>query len=371
MKIGIIGAGIIGLSIGWILAKKGFEVTAFDKGEAGKGAVWASAGMLAAISETEPSEEKLLPLLLKSQSIWPDFAQELKKDSGIDVEYRDEGTLLVALDYDEAAKLKFRYEFLKSLNLNLEILSSEEALEIEPFLTPNITMAMFSQKDHQVNSRKVVLALKEAFLNKGGNLKENCSVQKISIKENKIEYIVANSERYYFDKVILAAGAWSNQIEGIPKNAIPPVRPVKGQALAIKSDPKNPVIKHVIWGSDAYMVPRNDGSIVIGATMEEKGFDDSITVGAIYNLLKAAWEMVPMVYELPIVEMWCGFRPGSRDDAPILGPTDVEGLILATGHFRNGVLLTPITAYSIVELIEKNQLPEIAKPFTINRFYGK
>ncbi|MFP3190784.1 MAG: glycine oxidase ThiO [Thermoproteota archaeon] len=371
MKIGIIGAGICGLSTGWILAKKGFDVTAFDRAESGKGAVWASAGMLAAVSETEPSEEKLLPLLLKSQSLWPSFAADLFKDSGIDVEYRTEGTLLIAQDYDDASKLKFRYEFLKSLNLNLEILSPEEALEIEPFLTHNLTMAIFSEKDHQVNSRKVALALKNAFLNNRGILKEYCPVQKVFVENNKLKYIVANGERHEFDAVILAAGAWSNQIEGLPKDSLPPVRPVKGQALAIQSDPKNPIIRHVIWGADAYMVPRNDGKIIIGATVEEKGFDSSITVGAIYNLLKAAWEMVPIVYELPIVEMWCGFRPGSRDDAPILGPTDIEGLILATGHFRNGILLAPITAYSISEYIEKKELPDIAKPFTIKRFYGK
>jgi Glycine/D-amino acid oxidases (deaminating) len=232
-------------------------------------------------------------------------------------------------------------------------------------------MAIFSEKDHQVNSRKVALALKNAFLNNRGILKEYCPVQKVFVENNKLKYIVANGERHEFDAVILAAGAWSNQIEGLPKDSLPPVRPVKGQALAIQSDPKNPIIRHVIWGADAYMVPRNDGKIIIGATVEEKGFDSSITVGAIYNLLKAAWEMVPIVYELPIVEMWCGFRPGSRDDAPILGPTDIEGLILATGHFRNGILLAPITAYSISEYIEKKELPDIAKPFTIKRFYGK
>ncbi len=368
MKVGIIGAGIIGLSIGWYLSKEGIDVTIFEKNEAGKGATWASAGMLAARSEIEPGEEYLLQLLIDSKNLWPSFAEELIQESKIDIGYRKEGTILIALDYDDASKLKSHYNYLKKIGIDVEILSSEKILEIEPFLNPNLIMGLYSKEDHQVDNRLVTLALKEAFIKSGGILKERTEVKKVVITNDEIEGIIAKDEFYKFDFVILSAGAWSPLIEGIPKHVIPPVRPVKGQALSIQMDPSNPIIKHVIWGPEAYLVPKNDGRLVVGATVEEVGFDNNITVSAVYSLLKACWEMVPSISEFPIKEIWSGFRPGSRDDAPILGPTRIKGLIMATGHHRNGILLAPITAKGITEFIVKGVLPSYIKRFTLDRF---
>jgi glycine oxidase len=168
--------------------------------------------------------------------------------------------------------------------------------------------------------------------------------------------------------VVLAAGAWSRDIDGLPDEVRPPVRPVKGQMLAVQMPRHAPLLKHVVWGPDAYLVPRLDGRLLIGATVEEQGFDMQLTAGGIFELLRGAWETLPGIYDLPIVELWAGLRPGSRDDAPILGPTRVEGLIMATGHFRNGILLAPVTAYAISHFILTGELIETVKPFTLERF---
>ncbi|WP_376792990.1 glycine oxidase ThiO [Thermoflexus sp.] len=367
----IIGGGICGLSIGWFLARSGYPVTVLERGGAGLGATWAAAGMLAPYAEAEPGEEGLLPLLRASRDMWADFARELEAASGIAVDYRDEGTLVVALDRDEAERLRFLYEFQRSQNLPTEWLSGYEARRMEPHLSRHVVAAIYSPQDHQVDNRKVARALIEAFRRAGGRLREHTEVTGIVVDENRVLGVRLSRGFLEARTVILAAGAWSAQIPGLPESARPPVRPVKGQMLAVQMPPEAPLLQHVVWGADAYLVPRRDGRLLIGATVEEKGFDANLTAGGIFRLLRGAWEMLPGVDELPIVEMWVGFRPGSRDDAPILGPTAVEGLIMATGHYRNGILLAPITAYAIHHLIVHGDLPEIAKPFTIERFCHK
>jgi glycine oxidase len=167
---------------------------------------------------------------------------------------------------------------------------------------------------------------------------------------------------------VLAAGAWSREIGGIPPAYLPPVRPIKGQMLALQMDPAAPLLRHVVWLPRGYMVPRNDGRLVIGGTVEERGFDTSLTAGGILALLEGAWRAVPTIEELPIAETWVGFRPGSRDDAPMLGPSGIDGLVVATGHHRNGILLTPVTAALISAFVLTGRLPENALPFSPERF---
>jgi glycine oxidase len=170
------------------------------------------------------------------------------------------------------------------------------------------------------------------------------------------------------DRVILAAGAWSQEIAGLPQNARPPVRPVKGQMLALRMDAKAPLLRHVLWAPKAYLVPREDGRLIIGATSEERGFDASLTAGGMFALLEGAWRVLPGIEELAIDEMWVGFRPGSRDDAPLLGPSPVEGLVLATGHHRNGILLTPVTAAAMSDFILRGKVDDAIRPFAVTRF---
>src|SRR5207253_10402117 len=170
------------------------------------------------------------------------------------------------------------------------------------------------------------------------------------------------------DKVVLAAGAWSRAIAGLAPELRPPVRPIKGQMLALRMDASAPLISHVVWAPGAYLVPRRDGRLLVGATVEERGFDTALTAGGVLTLLEAAWRALPAVEELPIEEMWAGHRPGSRDDAPILGPGPVEGLIYATGHHRNGILLAPVTADAIARLVFDGTVDAAIRPFGVERF---
>ena len=364
----VIGAGVIGLGIAWRLAQAGCPVTLYDRAEAGHGASWAAAGMLAAAVETEPGEEKLLALTLESQRLWPDFARELEAASGISVEYRGEGTLVVALNRDDAETLRHSYEFQKGLGLDLEWLSASEARRLEPHLKPGIAAAVLSANDHQVENRALARALIAAVRGAGAVLHEHCAVREIVVEAGRARGVVTGRGRDPAEIIVLAAGAWSREIGGIPPAQVPPVRPIKGQMLALQMDPAAPLLRHVIWLPNGYLVPRNDGRLVIGGTVEERGFDASLTAGGMLALLDAAWRAVPAIEELPIAETWVGFRPGSRDDAPMLGPSGIDGLVVATGHHRNGILLTPVTAAVVSACVLSGRLPDRARPFRPERF---
>jgi glycine oxidase len=364
----VIGAGVMGLSIAWRLAQAGCPVTVYDKAEAGRGASWAAAGMLAAAVETEPGEEKLLALTLESQRLWPGFAREIEAASGSSIGYRDEGTIVVALTRDDAAQLRFSYEFQRGLGLDLDWLSGVEARRREPHLRPGISGAVLSPKDHQVENRLLSSALALAARRAGVVLYERCPVREVELSGGRARGVVTDRGSDPADIVVLAAGAWSREIAGIPAAYLPPVRPIKGQMLALSMDPAAPLVHHVIWLPRGYLVPRLDGRLIVGATVEERGFDDRLTAGGLLALIEGAWRAVPAIEELPVAETWVGFRPGSRDDAPLLGPSGIDQLVVATGHHRNGILLTPITAAAISAYILTGRLPEVALPFTPDRF---
>jgi glycine oxidase len=364
----VVGAGVIGLGIAWRLAQAGCTVTVYDRGEAGRGASWAAAGMLAAAVETEPGEEKLLPLALESQRLWPDFARELEAASGVSPEYRDEGTLVVALNRDDAAQLRHSYEFQKGLGLDLDWLSAAEARQREPHLKPGIAAAVWSPRDHQVENRRLGQALAVAARRAGVGLVEHCAVREIVCAGGRARGVVTERGREDADIVVLAAGAWSREVGGIPLAQRPPVRPIKGQMLALRMDPAAPLLRHVLWLPRAYLAPRLDGRLVIGGTVEERGFDPNLTAGGLLALLDGAWRALPAIEELPVAETWVGFRPGSRDDAPMLGPSGIDRLVVATGHHRNGILLTPVSAAVVSAYILTGIMPEIARPFSPERF---
>jgi glycine oxidase len=366
--VAVIGAGVIGLAIAWRLAQRGAKVTVFDKGAAGSGASHAAAGMLAAHLEAEPREENLVALNRASQGLWPAFARELEAVSGMDVGMRTEGTLLLALTGDDQTRLKHILAFQKSLGLPLEWLTTAEVRRREPHLTPSITGAIFSPQDHQVDNRAVAAALRVATVKAGVTLREHTAVEQVTIHDGHVTGVGVAGEKIGADIVILAAGAWSRGISGLPVSALPPVRPVKGQMLALRMDPQAPLLTHVVWAPGAYLVPRKDGRLLIGATVEEKGFDPNLTAGGQLALLEATWRALPGIEELPIDEMWVGFRPGSRDDAPIIGPSAIPGLVYATGHYRNGILLTPITAEAIAALVMDGAIDPRVANFGFERF---
>ncbi len=364
----IIGAGVIGLGIAWRLAQRGAAVTLFDRAAAGSGASHAAAGMLAACAEAEPGEEKLIALGRRSQALWPDFAAELETLTGQPVDLRREGTLVVALTADDQARMRHHLEFQRSLGLPVEWISAREARRHEPHLA-SIAGAVWSPEDGQVDNRKLVAALKLACASAGVDIQEHRPVRRILLTNGRAVGVeLADGTEHRGDTVVLAAGAWSRGIEGLPSALRPPVRPVKGQMIALQMDAAVPLVTHVVWGPKVYMTPRLDGRLILGATVEEKGFDATITAGAVLALLEAAWRVFPAIEELPVAEMWAGHRPGSRDDAPILGYGPAGGLVYATGHHRNGILLAPITADAIAGLVLDGTTDPVIAPFGLDRF---
>lgn len=367
-RVAVIGGGIIGLSIAWRLASAGCRVDVYDRGEPGRGATWAAAGMLAAGAEAEPGEETLFAFNRLSQQRWPEFARELAEASGIDVGYRDEGTLRIALNRDDAAKLRATCDFQQRLGVELEWLDGPAVRRLEPHLAPGVVAAVLSRHDHQVDNRRVAPALVAAVTAAGGRIHAKTAVDEVAISHGRVVGVVVGGTVVAADVVVLAAGAWSREITGIPPTLRPPVRPVKGQMIALRMDPAAPLVRHVVWAPRAYLVPRRDGRLLVGATVEERGFDPALTAGAMLALLEGAWRTFPGIEELPVDETWCGFRPGSRDDAPILGPCEIGGLVFATGHHRNGILLAPATADVISRLVLTGEMDPAARPFGLDRF---
>jgi glycine oxidase len=368
-RVAIIGAGVVGLGIAWRLARRA-DVTVFDRGKAGAGASHAAAGMLAACCEAEPGEEALVALGRESQARWPAFAEELAVATGVDVELRREGTLVLALTADDQATIAHDLEFQRRLGLPLEWLSAAATRAREPRLAGKIAGALFSPEDHQVDNRKLVQALRIAAEGVGVNILEHRPVKEIVVQGGRAKgVLLEDGTTAPADIVVLAAGASSRTIGGLPPDRRPPVRPVKGQMLSLRMDAATPLLTHVLWAPGVYLVPRRDGRLIVGATVEEKGFDDTITAGGMLTLLEAAWRAVPAVEELPIGEIWVGHRPGSRDDAPILGRGPLEGLFYATGHHRNGILLAPVTADGMARLILDDVVDPAIKPFGLERFF--
>jgi len=371
-RVAVAGAGVIGLGIGWQLARAGCTVDVFDAGLPGQGASHAAAGMLAACAEAEAGEEDFLVLNRLSQTLWPGFAAALEAASGQAVDLRTEGTLTVGQTADDAARLRHLLALQNRLGLPVEWLSPAEARRREPHLARQISGAIFSPEDHQVDNRKVAAALETAARAAGVRIHPQAPVSRVASKDGRAEGVVVDGTLHPADKVVLAAGAWSRGIDIAPAAPLP-VRQVKGQMAALAMDPAAPLLTCVLWGPGIYLVPRRDGRLILGATTEEKGFDPHLTAGGQLSLLTHAWRVLPGIEELPILEQWVGFRPGSRDDAPILGPSpEVEGLFYATGHHRNGILLLPATVTALAGLILEGRmeadLAAAVAPFGAGRF---
>ncbi len=359
--IAVVGGGIIGLSIGWLLAEAGRKVIILERDRAGRAASWQAAGMLAASAEIGFEELEVYYLSRESLLRWPSFADRLASASGRDLDFRSEETLIVADDPDSAEALKRIYDFQQQHGLEMRWLSRPEALEMEPFLAPRITGAVVSPRDHQVDNRAVIEALVDVFRAAGGEIREDAEVSEIH-PGSRPAVQLANGEKLEAGCVILAAGAWSRQIGGLPAELRPRVRPVKGQMMELRMIPPFN-LTHVIRGPHAYMAPKSNGRLLVGATSEEMGFDTDVTAGGVYQVLEGAWEIVPGIYDLPLVDTWAGLRPASQDHRPLLGEA-APGVIYATGHYRHGILLAPITAEEIAALVLSGEPSEWIEPFT-------
>jgi glycine oxidase len=344
--VAVIGGGVIGLAVAWRARARGLGVTVLDRREYGSGASSVAAGMLAPVTEAEAGERALLALGMESARRWPAFAAELHDVTGIDVGYRACGTLVVARDRDQAEALDRELELRERLGLSTARLLPSEARRREPALAPSVRLALDVPDDHAVDPRLVAAALVLAARQAGAVLHAGAGVRGVVCDGERVTGVaLEDGSVVQAGQVVVAAGAWSALLAGVPASAQVPVRPVKGQTLRLL-DPGGPgLLGRVLRFEDGYIVPRGDGRYVLGATVEERGFDTAMTAGAAYELLRDASEIVPGILELEIEELVAGLRPGTPDNGPILGAAQgVTGLVWATGHYRNGILLTPVTA---------------------------
>jgi glycine oxidase len=366
----VVGAGAVGLAVAWRAAQTGLRVTVLERaGKAGAGTSSVAAGMLAPISETIATELPLMRLGLESVNIYPAFVEELQAATGMDPGYLRCGTLLAARDGDEAASLARELELRQSLGLTVHRLLASEARRLEPALAPTLRLALEIPDDHAIDPRKLTAALAQALTAAGGELRLGAPVNGVTTSGDRITGVrLDDGSEVPAGDVVVAAGPWSSALDGIPGGATIPVHPIKGQILRLH-DPAGPgMLTRVLRMTGGYLVPRGDGRYVLGATMEERGFDTTVTGGGVYDLLRNAFELLPSVTELVIDELSAGLRPATPDNLPALGPGAIPGLHWAVGHYRHGILLTPITA----ELVVKALVGEGAVPdeFAPQRFAG-
>ncbi|MFF0836426.1 MULTISPECIES: glycine oxidase ThiO [unclassified Streptomyces] len=368
----VIGGGIIGLVTAWRAAQRGLATAVVDP-EPGGGAARVAAGMLAAVTELHHGEERLLALNLESTRRYPDFAAELTELTGHDLGYRRCGTLAVALDSDDRAHLRELHALQRRSGLDSVWLSGRECRRLEPMLAPGVRGGLRVDGDHQIDPRRLASAL-VAACERSGVVFHRCWAERLDVAAGRAAGVTAtDGTRLGAGRVVLAGGSLSGRLAGVPDDALPPVRPVKGQVLRLTVPRRyapflSRTVRAVVRGSQVYLVPRENGELVVGATSEELGWDTTVTAGGVYELLRDAHELVPGITELPLTETGAGLRPGSPDNAPLLGPSSLDGLLLATGHYRNGVLLTPVTGDVMAALLAGGELPEAARPFTPERF---
>ncbi|MFG2849777.1 glycine oxidase ThiO [Streptomyces mirabilis] len=368
----VIGGGIIGLVTAWRAAQRGFTVAVVDP-EPGGGAARVAAGMLAAVTELHHGEQTLLGLNLASARRYPDFAAELTEASGQDLGYRRCGTLAVAMDADDRAHLRELHALQHRSGLESEWLSGRECRRLEPMLAPGVRGGLRVDGDHQIDPRRLAKALVTACERAGVEFHRTWAERLTVVRDRAAGVVTTGGEQLAAGQVVLAAGSLSGKLPGVPADVLPPVRPVKGQVLRLTVPKRyapflSRTVRAVVRGSQVYLVPRENGELVVGATSEELGWDTTVTAGGVYELLRDAHELVPGITELPLTETRAGLRPGSPDNAPLLGPTALDGLLLATGHYRNGVLLTPVTGDAMAHVLTTGELPEEARPFAPGRF---
>ncbi|HEX5609962.1 MAG TPA: glycine oxidase ThiO [Solirubrobacterales bacterium] len=372
-----VGGGIVGLSCAWRAALRGARVAVLERAEPPAGATNVAAGMLAPVGELTFGEPELLQMTLASAELYPDFVAELEAASGIATGYTRCGALHIALDRDEAAELRRVHDLQRSLGLEAEWLPPRRCRDLEPGLTPSFNGGVHAAGEAAVDPRAVARALVAALAAAGGELMTGCEVvggvfegeRLVGVQvaaagpagigaANRDAADGAEPEEIRADAVVLASGAWSGATEWLPEEARPPVRPVKGQTLELRTRDGAAPCERIVCSERVYLVPREDGRLVVGATVEEQGFDTAVTAGGIHELLREAYRLLPDVAEMELVGALAGLRPGTPDNLPLIGPGAIDGLVLATGHFRNGVLLAPHTAERVAaELAGSQFLP--------------
>ncbi len=367
--VAIVGGGIAGLAVAWRAQQRGLRTVVLERDRLAGAATRVAAGMLAPISEARSGERELLALNRASLALYPAFVEELADASGRDPGFTRCGTLAVARDRDEAEALERELAEREALGLPVERLLASEARRREPALAPTLRLALDVPDDHAVDPRALSAALATAVERAGGVLHEGAEVARIALDGDRVEGVsLTTGERVEADQVVIAAGAWAGALDGLPAHARVPVRPVKGQIMRLR-DPAGPgLLTRVLRMQPGYLVPRGDGRYVLGATMEEQGFDTAPTAGGIFELLRDAIELVPGLSELQVEEVAAGLRPGTPDNAPVLGAGALHGLQWAAGCFRHGILLAPLVAEVLAATLSGEPPPDVALPFGAARF---
>lgn len=365
----VLGGGVIGVATAWRCAQRGLSVAVVDPAPR-SGAWHTAAGMLAPITELHYAETPLLRLNIASLHRWRRFDAELADATGRPTGYRETGTVQIAWDGADLAALRDLHAFGATLGVEAELISGRELRALEPDLAPGLPGALHAPGDHQADPRLLHAALLDAAERAGVVLVT--AHPRLDVSGDRVRGVTLDDgSRIACSTAVIAAGAWSASIAGVPPAAAPPVRPVKGQTLRLRL-PGAPRITRVVRGSvkgaPVYLVPRADGEIVVGASSEEAGFDTAPRAGAVYELLRDAQSVLPELSEATLADVSTGLRPGSPDNAPLLGPSGLDGLVHATGHFRNGVLLTPVTADGVAEFVATGTLPVELEPFRPTRF---
>lgn len=365
----VIGAGVIGLAVAWRLAQTGLRVVAIDRYAPGAGASGVAAGMLAPVTEADFGEQALLALNLAAAERWPSFAAELVAASGVaELGYERAGALVVAVDRDDAEEISRLHEFQRSLGLDSRRLTRSEARALEPRLAPGVAGAVLAEGDAVVDPRQVVRALAIALDGAGGELVIGVDAR-LESDGSSVTGVSTQVGEFGAPLVVLCAGAWSTQLDGRVGETTPAVRPVKGQIVRLRAS-RRPV-ERVVRTPRCYVIARASGEVVLGATTEDRGFDLEVTAGGLHQLLESAREVLPDLLELDVVETGAGLRPTTPDNLPLIGPGAIEGLLLATGHNRNGVLLAPTTAEAIAGMAAGGTPPTVMEGCAPGRFRAK
>jgi glycine oxidase len=374
----IIGGGVIGLSTGWRAAQRGLRVAIADP-DPGQGATHAAAGMLTPIAEAAYAEREIFALGEDSLRRYPAFIAELEAATGLTTGYRQTGTLQVAYDSDDLAMLAELRVLQESFGVHLRQLSARECREAEPMLDPSVRGGLLAPGDGSVDPRLLATALLRAAEGAGARIIRQPAVEISCAGDRASGAVLADGSRVTASQVVLAAGWQSASLPGLPAGTAPPVRPVKGQILRLRGTAATAAsglppgllrrtVRGIVRGSSVYLVPRDSGELVIGATQEELGADTTVTAGGIWELLRDARTLVPGVTELELADAVAGLRPGTPDNAPVIGPASLPGLVLATGHFRAGVLLAPVTADTVASYLSTGTPDPLWRAFGPGRF---
>jgi glycine oxidase len=350
----VVGGGVIGLTCAWRAAQGGARVALVERSQPPAGATRVAAGMLAPVGELAFGEPRLLELTLAAAELYPEFVAELERATGVSSGYRRDGALHVALDRDEAAELRRVHELQRSLGLGAEWLAPRHCRELEPGLTPSFNGGVHAPGEGSVDPRALVAALLTALEAEGAALRTGTAATAALRDGERIAGVrTEGGEELRARATVLATGAWSGTADWLPEEARPPVRPVKGQILELRARDGASPCQRIVASERVYLVPRPDGRLIVGATVEEQGFDTTVTAGGVHELLREAYRLLPEVAEMELVEATAGLRPGTPDNLPLTGESGVEGLLWAAGHYRNGVLLAPLAASLVVERLER------------------